>query len=120
MLPTNNQTGVAVVELITTNDRLPVRGTREVEGGRYQAMTVVVTSGNVYRGDLFVQAGILKGGDFEGAKSAVLFMGYVTSGEPGRWLGDIPADPGDLMFLECRASGAFTVRLNALMLLEGQ
>ena len=115
----NNELGVAAVEVTTTADRLLLRGTRASENGELIAMSVVVTEGTPEVGQCWVEAGIMKGGVGDAFKAAIIVQGYTTFNSAEPWLGNVPLDAGDLIYLEARGAEVYILRLNALVRMEG-
>lgn len=115
---TSRDTGVAVIEVLTTADRLIVEDFRRSETGSLRAMSVVVTVGNPEVGQLFVEAGVMRSRAGEAYKVAVLVQDYSYVGNVARWYGELPLDPDDILYLQVRGAGVYTVRLNALVEIE--
>jgi len=111
---------VGAIEVETTADRLPVRGYNLSETGTLLALTCVITVGTPDIGALIVEAGIMRGGRGDPFKAAVLIREYVYVGRPGFWNGVLNHNPGDEIYLEVRAAGVYTVRLNDFTRLIGE
>jgi len=111
---------VGVIELRSTADRLPVIGYNLSETGTLLALTAVVTIGTPLSRQLIVEAGIMRGGQGEEFKAAVLIREYVYVGRPGFWNGELNHNPGDLIYLEVRGAAIYTIRLNDFTKLEGE
>ncbi|MBA7620830.1 hypothetical protein ES703_28185 [subsurface metagenome] len=111
---------VGVIEILTTADRLPVRGYNLSGTGTLLALTCVVTIGVPLMGQLLVEAGIMRGGRGDPFKAAVLIREYVYVGRPGFWNGVLNHNPGDEIYLEVRGAAVYTVRLNDFTRLEGE
>ncbi len=111
---------VGVIEIETIADRLPVFGYNISGTGTLLALTAVVTVGSPDIGSCLVEAGIMRGGRGDPYKAAVLIREYVYVGRPGFWNGILNHNPGDEIYLEVRAAGVYTVRLNDFTKLAGE
>lgn len=111
---------VGVIEIQTTADRLPVLGYNISDTGTLLALTCVVTVGTPQLGQLLVEAGIMRGGQGDPFKAAVLIREYVYFGRPGFWNGELNHNPGDIIYLEVRGDEVYTVRLSDFTKLEGE
>lgn len=117
-MPTSRETGLAILEVTTTADRLPVVTSRLSENGSLVSLTAVVGTGEPAKGQLFLEAGIMRTQEGNLFKIAVLVKGYLAFGSTLNWFGSTPLDPTDRLYLECRGAGVYIVRLNALVLHE--
>lgn len=115
LLAMSDFSGVAVVEVITVADRSLSRGTRMSESGRIRAIVVVTVVGAGKWGDMWVEAGVMKGGVGDMFKAAVLVAGSVSLGSAAAWYGDIPLSPGDVLYLDVRSSEVNVVRMTAFI-----
>lgn len=115
---TSRDTGVATVEVTTTADRLLVVSSRPSENGDLVSMVVLITDGTPQTGQLYIEAGIMRGEQGDPFKVAVLVSGYLYFGNAMNWLGKIPLDPTDRLYLEARGAEVYTIRLNSLIVHE--
>jgi len=111
---------VGAIELDTTADRLPVLQTNISETGSLISLTAVVTVGTPEKGQLLVEAGIMRGGIGDEYKAAVLIREYVYVGRPGFWNGNLNHNPGDVIYLEVRGAEVYRVRLANFTRLQGE
>ena len=78
-------------------------------------MVVVQISGQPAVGQLWVEAGIMKGGIGNEFKCAILIQDYASLASPARWFGELPLDPTDQLYMIARGAEVYTVRLTALV-----
>jgi len=111
---------IAVIEIVSTADRLPVLGYIMAERGQLIAVGAILPGELPLMGQVLVEAGIMKGGRGDEFKTAVVVREYVYLGRPGAWDGNLQLEPGDELYAEVRAELVFRVRLNFLIRLEGR
>ena len=114
----NRRAGVATIEVITTADRQVVQGTRFAEGGVLLSVSVMAIVGTPEVGQLWVEAGIMRGGVGDAYKVAILVQQYVALTRGAWWTGGIPLSANDNLYLEARGDEAYTVRMTAMI--EGE
>jgi len=110
---------IAVIEIVSTADRLPVLGYIMAERGQLIGLTAVAPGELPLLGELLVEAGLMKGGRGDTFKTAVAIREYVYLGHPAAWDGNLQLEPGDELYAEVRAALVFRVRLNFLIRIEG-
>ena len=109
---------LAVIEIVSTADRLPVLGYILAERGQLIGMTAVVIDGTPEIGQLLVEAGIMRGGRGAPFKAAVPLMEYAYFSRQAFWSGNLDLEPADEIYLEIRGAEAYRVRLNGLIRIE--
>jgi len=110
---------LAVIEIVSTADRLPVLGYTLVERGKLIGMTAVVIDGTPEIGQLLVEAGIMRGGRGAPFKAAILLREYVYVGRLAFWNSSLELNPGDELYLEIRGAEVYRVRMVGFVELEG-
>jgi len=110
---------IAVIEIVSTADRLPVLGYIFAERGQLIGLTVVVIDGTPEIGQLLIEAGIMSSGRGEGHKIAAPLREYAYVGRPAFWDGYLELSPGDEIYLEIRGAEAYRVRMSGLVRIEG-
>jgi len=108
----NKIQGVAVVEVICTNDRSLSRGTRLSENADVVSAVVSVSAGTGQTSSTWVEAGIMRGGVDQVFKVCRFLSGYISNGSIGAFFGRITLSPGDMLYLDARSADSVTVRLN--------
>lgn len=118
MLPTPKLVGVATIEAVSTNDRLPVQAARFSEAGFIASVVAQSLIVPAPRGGLFAEVGVMKGGEGDQFKAAILAGGYIYVAHPIWWVGNLWLEPNDRLFLEVRGNDVYTVRAMFMIVRE--